>query len=211
VRRVLTRRAAGPVAAAAPSDGGFTLVELVVSIAILGVVMVGVTAVMLTALVTDRQTGTRLDESRNVQFVAAYLADDVQGATSVVTGGTARCGTGTAALELRGASFDPGSLSAQVTVVSYVLTTSTVDGVATGALHRYACAAAASPAPSYPLTPASDVVVARSLAVAPPAVTCSSAGVVGACGATTTAVSVALVPVGGGTAVSVGGTRRTTP
>ena len=88
-----------------------------------------------------------------------------------------------------------------------MLTTSTVDGVVTGALHRYACAAAASPAPSYPLTPASDVVVARSLAVAPPAVTCSPSP----CGATTTVVSVALVPVGGGTAVSVGGTRRTTP
>ena len=205
MRRVLTRRAA------ATADDGFTLVELVVSIALLGIVMVGLTAVMLTALVADRETATRLDESRDIQFVTAFLADDVQGATSVVTGGTARCGSGTAALELRGRSFEPASLTEQVTVVSYVLTTSTVDGVATGTLHRYACAADASPAPSYPLAPASDVVVARSLAVTPPAVTCSSAGVVGPCGATTTALSVALVPAGGGTAVSVGGTRRTTP
>jgi prepilin-type N-terminal cleavage/methylation domain-containing protein len=205
VRRVLTRRAA------AREDGGFTLVELVVSIALLGVVMVGLTAVMFTALTADRQTATRLDENRNVQFVTAFLADDVQGATSVLTGGAAGCGSGTAALELRGLSFDQASLSSQVTVVSYVLTTATVDGVPTGVLHRYACSAAASPAPSYPLTAASDVVVARSLAVTPPAVTCSSAGVVGPCGATTTAVSVALVPVGGGAPVSVGGTRRTTP
>jgi prepilin-type N-terminal cleavage/methylation domain-containing protein len=200
VRRVLTRRAA------ARADGGFTLVELCVSMALLGIVMVGLTAVMFTALTADRQTATRLDESRDVQFVTAFLADDMQGATSVVTGATARCGTGTAALELRGRSFD-AALAEQVTVVSYVLTTATVDGVATGALHRYACVAGASPAPSYPLTPASDVVVARSLAVTPPAVTCSPAP----CGATTTAVSVALVPVGGGDPVSIGGTRRTTP
>ena len=191
----------------AGEDAGFTLVELCISIALLGVVTVGLTAVMFTALTADRRTATRLDESRDIQFVNAYLADDVQGATSVATGGTARCGTGTAALELRGVSYDTASLGAQVTVVSYVLTTSMVDGVATGALHRYACAAPASPAPSYPLAPASDVVVARSLATTPPVVTCSPSP----CGATTTAVSVALVPVGGGTAVSVGGTRRTTP
>jgi prepilin-type N-terminal cleavage/methylation domain-containing protein len=205
VRDVLTRHAA------ADADGGFTLVELVVSIALLGVVMVGLTAVMLTALVADRETTTRLDENRDVQFVTAFLADDVQGATSVLTGGTAGCGSGTAALELRGRSFDPASLAAQVTVVSYVLTTATVDGVATGVLHRYACAADDVPSLAYPLTPASDVVVARSLAVTPPAVTCSSAAAIGPCGATTTTVSVALVPVGGGTAVTVGGTRRTTP
>lgn len=202
MRRVLTRRAAAPRA-----DAGFTVVELVVSTALLGVVMVGLTAVMFTALVTDRETAARLDESRDVQFVTAFLADDVQGATTVVAGGAAGCGSGTAALELRGRSFDAATLTAQVTVVSYVLTTATADGVATGVLHRYACAADESPAPAYPLTPGSDVVVARSLAVTPPAVTCTPSP----CGAATTAVSLALVPVGGSDPVTVGGTRRTTP
>ena len=210
MRGVLTRSAAAAPrrpAAVHGDDGGFTLVELVVSIAVLGVVMVGITAVMFTALVADRETATRLDASRDVQFVTAFLADDVQGATSVETGAAARCGTGTAVLELRGASYDPASLAEQVTVVSYVLTTATVDGVVTGSLHRYGCAAGASPAPAYPLTPATDVVVAHYLAAAPPAVTCSPSP----CGAATTAVSVALAPAGGGDPVSVGGTRRTTP
>jgi prepilin-type N-terminal cleavage/methylation domain-containing protein len=210
VRRVLTRREAA-AGAEARTDAGFTLVELVVSIALLGVVMVGLTAVMFTALVTDRETAARLDESRDVQFVTAFLADDVQGATAVLAGGAAGCGSGTAALELRGRSFDPATLTAQVTVVSYVLTTATADGVATGVLHRYACAADESPAPSYPLTPGSDVVVARSLAVTPPAVSCTVDELEAPCGAATTAVSLALVPVGGGDPVTVGGTRRTTP
>lgn len=200
MRGVLTRRAAR-------ADGGFTLVELVVSIGILGVVMAGVTAVLLGALAANRETAVRLTESRDLQFVNAYLADDMQGATSVVAGGTARCGTGTAALELRGASYDPASLTAQVTVVSYVLTTRTVDGVTTGSLRRLACAADSSPAPAYPLTPASDVVVARSLAAAGPTATCSPSP----CSAATTSVSLELTPASGGSPVTVGGTRRTTP
>jgi prepilin-type N-terminal cleavage/methylation domain-containing protein len=186
-------------------DGGFTLVELIVSIALLGVVMTGITAVMLTALTADRETATRLTESRDGQFVNAYLADDVQGARSVVTGVTARCGSGTAALELRGASYDPAALTAQVTVVSYVLRTSTVDGVVTGELHRLACVGGASP--SYPLTPASDVTVARTLAATGPGVTCTPAP----CSAATTRVSLELTPASGGPSVTVGGTRRTTP
>jgi prepilin-type N-terminal cleavage/methylation domain-containing protein len=202
VHGVLTRRAAR-------GDGGFTLVELVVSISILGVVMTGVTAVMLTALTTNRGTAVRLTETRDLQFVNAYLADDMQGATSVLHGVTARCGTGTAALELRGRSFDGSTPpTAQVTVVSYVLTTATVDGVPTGSLHRRSCAAdAATPESSYPLTPASDVVVARSLVTTDPAVTCTPSP----CSATTTAISLVLTPVGGGAPVTVGGTRRTTP
>lgn len=198
---VLSRRPRGR------AERGFTLVELVVSIAVLGVVATGLTALMLGALAANRDTETRLTESRDVQFATAYLADDVQGATSFVAGVTARCGSGTAVLELRGASFDPGSLAARVTVVSYVLRTVTVDGVATGQLHRLACEAAAQPTPAYPLTPASDVVVARSLAVSAPAVACDPAP----CSAATRQVSLTLTSISGAQQVTVGGIRRTTP
>jgi prepilin-type N-terminal cleavage/methylation domain-containing protein len=198
---MLTRRSP------ARADGGFTLVELIVSIAVLGVVAAGLTALMLGALTTNRQTATRLTESRDIQFATAYLADDVQGATSVVSGVTARCGTGTAVLELRGASYTAGSLAARVTVVSYVLQTPTVDGVPTGQLHRLACEADAQPAPAYPLTPASDITVARSLVPADPVVACAPAP----CSAATSQVSLTLTSISGDQQVTVGGTRRTTP
>jgi prepilin-type N-terminal cleavage/methylation domain-containing protein len=198
---VLSRREAPP------ADAGFTLVELVVSTGILGVVSAGLAGVMIAAFAANGETAVRLTESRDIQFVTAYVADDVQGATSVLTGVTARCGTGTAVLELRGASYDPASLDAQVTVVSYVLSVRTVDGVTSGSLHRLACAVPTSPAPSYPLTPASDTVVARTLAATAPAVTCSPTP----CSAATTSVSLALAPASGGSAVTVGGVRRTTP
>jgi prepilin-type N-terminal cleavage/methylation domain-containing protein len=192
--------------ARARHEGGFTLIELILSISILGIVSTGLVAVMVGALAVNSETSVRLTETRDVQFVTAYLADDVEGATSVVTGGTAQCGTESPVLELRGVTFDASTLDARVTSVSYVLRTATVDGVATGQLHRLACEAAASGG-STPLTPATDVVVARSLVTANPVVTCTPSP----CGATTTRVALALTSISGGAAVTVEGTRRTTP
>ena len=55
----------------ARADGGFTLVALLVAIAVLCVVVAGLTALMLGALTTNRETTTRLTESRDIQFATA--------------------------------------------------------------------------------------------------------------------------------------------
>jgi prepilin-type N-terminal cleavage/methylation domain-containing protein len=144
-------------------ETGFTLVELVVSITILGILMPAIAAAMFAALSTNRSTDVRLSESRDTREIAAYLPDDAAGATSFVTGQTARCGIGgTALVEFRGLRFDSTQAS-QTTVISYLVTTETAaDGRPTRVLHRFSCLATTS-SPVYPLTADSDIPLARYL------------------------------------------------
>ncbi|HST82103.1 MAG TPA: prepilin-type N-terminal cleavage/methylation domain-containing protein [Kineosporiaceae bacterium] len=145
-----------------PGENGFTLVELVISITILGILMPALAAAMFAALSTNRSTDVRLSESRDTRELAAYLPDDAAGATSFATGQTARCGTGTALVEFRGLRFDSTQAS-QTTVISYRLTAETAaDGQPTRVLHRFSCLAATS-SPAYPLTPDSDIPLAKYL------------------------------------------------
>lgn len=74
-------------------DGGFTLVELVISIAILGLVMSAISAAMAVGLKTTRESENRLGASNDVQFASTWFADDVAGANDVISGGAARCGS----------------------------------------------------------------------------------------------------------------------
>ena len=183
-----------PVRRARRTDDGFTLIELIISIGLLGVVFSVLSMVMIGALTANRETRVRLDETRDEQFVAAYFATDADGATNLVAGAQARCGpaSATAVAELRGISFTAATPpQPTVTVASYVFSTSTVGGVTTGTLTRYACESAAA-TPSYPLTPASITIIARSLVATAPSVQCSTGGVVAACVA---AVSPAVAPV----------------
>ena len=189
-------------------DAGFTLVELVISIGILGLVFSVLALVMATALQTNQETEERLDETRDEQLVGAYFATDVAGGVDVAAGGAAQCGPGTALVEVRGASFTPGSPPAQTdTRASYVFTTAVVDGVTTGTLTRRFCEGASAPF----ATPTSTTTVARTLAAVPPAVTCSTAGVVAPCSAATTTLSVRFERLSGGEPFVLSGTRRTTP
>ena len=182
------------------ADGGFTLVELIISIAILGVVMVAVSAVMFNALRANQQTRQRLDATRSEQFASVYFADDVQGAKAtggIVTSGSAQCGTSPLLLELRGDTFDPSAvMTARKTVVTYVLETTTVDGTPARRLLRLSCEAAA--AATTPLTPVSTTVVAPALADVTPATPLVSSG----------QVSVTLTRLDGSTFTLVG-KRRT--
>ena len=144
-----------------PDETGFTLVELVVSITILGILMPAIAAAMFAALSTNHSTDVRLSESRDTRLIAAYLPDDAAGATSFATGGTARCGTGGAlVVEFRGLHFDSTQAN-RATVISYLLTTETsADGQPTRVLHRRSCLATTS-SPVFPLTPDSDIPLAR--------------------------------------------------
>jgi prepilin-type N-terminal cleavage/methylation domain-containing protein len=144
-------------------EAGFTLVELLISIAVLGILIAGVVSAMLAAITTDRSTDVRLSESRDLQLVSSYLSDDAAGAQSFATAATPRCGTDpSAVVEFRGQSFDASTLARSFVVTSYVLRSATLDGRPTQVLHRLTCASAAS-SPSYPLTPTADVTLARLL------------------------------------------------
>jgi prepilin-type N-terminal cleavage/methylation domain-containing protein len=59
------------------SDDGFTLIELVVTVAIVGVIVAGLAGVILRFLQDTVDTETRLTESHDVQFTAAYWQRDV--------------------------------------------------------------------------------------------------------------------------------------
>ena len=126
-------------------DAGFTLLELMLSIAILGILMAAFVGLMFATMTANNETKSRLDGTRAEQISSVYFGRDIQaaqGADGIVTGVAARCGAGTAVLEVRGTSYDPVSLASKVTVVSYVFSTATVDGVTTGVLQRRSCEAA---------------------------------------------------------------------
>ncbi|TQK70358.1 type II secretion system protein [Nocardioides sp. SLBN-35] len=58
-------------------DEGVTLIELVITVSIIGVVTVALTGVMLSYLRNTADTQARLTESHDVQFAAAYWQRDV--------------------------------------------------------------------------------------------------------------------------------------
>ncbi|WP_164983916.1 type II secretion system protein [Cellulomonas endophytica] len=197
----------------ARDEAGFTLIELIISIGLLGLLFSALSLVMLSTARVNDETQHRLDLTRDEQFTAAYFATDVAGATDVATGAAARCGSGTATVELRGTSFSPTATppTPTTTVVSYVFSTTTTSGVTAGSVVRRACEQTTAGAPAYPWTPTSSETVAERLATTPPVVTCSTAGTPAACSAATTTVSVSFARLGGGDPFVLSATRRTTP
>lgn len=145
-------------------DGsGFTLIELVVAIAILGIIMTALVAIILTSLAVGRETEARLDSSNALRRVTPLFADDVASSTEVVRNTTAKCGGGTALFEMRGRTFDepapvtpPQEPAAFSTAVAYVLGPG-------GALERRTCR---SSAPSDGSTPSMSPVSTTELAAA---------------------------------------------
>jgi prepilin-type N-terminal cleavage/methylation domain-containing protein len=58
-------------------EDGFTLIEMVMSVAILGIVSAALLGIVLQYLQTVTDTSARLDESTDQQFVSTYWQDDV--------------------------------------------------------------------------------------------------------------------------------------
>ena len=201
-RVVLT--ATCPAPAGPDDDRGFTLVELVISVALLIVVMGAVTAALFVGLSQNTATSNRLGESRDLSQVAVYFSEDVQGAASASVGTGPRCGSDPAAdvvLELVGGTFDAAALPAappptgapQLVLVTYVRRTATVPGGTVLELHRLTC----STDPQS--TPDADRLLAGSLSPATPPV----ATVTGS------QVSLALTPNSGATGTTLVARRRT--
>lgn len=59
------------------TDDGFTLIELVLSVAILGIVSAALCGVVLQYLKTTSDTSARLNESTDQQFISTYWQNDV--------------------------------------------------------------------------------------------------------------------------------------
>src|SRR3954470_15002647 len=61
----------------APSDDGFTLIELVISVAIMGILAAALTGIVIQHLMVTSSATTRLNESSDLQFVSTYWQNDV--------------------------------------------------------------------------------------------------------------------------------------
>jgi prepilin-type N-terminal cleavage/methylation domain-containing protein len=155
-----------------PDDRGVTLIEVLIAIAILGVIIVPLGVALVTFLRNSGATTNRLAESHDEQIASAYFAQDVESIgvrdwttapyalkTSVEqnappTTGLYPCGAAsTPNAVLRFAWDDPTSTTAtRVIVVSYVV--KTVGGEQQ--LHRLRCEAGST-------TPTSDIVLAHNV------------------------------------------------
>lgn len=75
---------------------GFTLIEAVVAVGLMGIVISSVAATIFVGLQTTRESNARLTESVGVSFASAYFVPDVASAVTVVTGDLTGCAiTGT--------------------------------------------------------------------------------------------------------------------
>ena len=139
-------------------DGGFTLVELIITIFVLGVVVAPVSAILIFNLRNSGATVARMNESHDAQLAASYFAEDVQAVgvrgaytsttqpsflqsietTVTATGGLYPCGTaGEAVVRFAWDDFSDATPTSRTQKrVAYV-----VDGTE---LHRIECANSAA-------------------------------------------------------------------
>jgi prepilin-type N-terminal cleavage/methylation domain-containing protein len=117
-----------------PGDDGFTLVEMLVCIVVLGIIFTVLTGALMIGLRSTSNASVKFDESNAAQLTALYLTRDVQGAETVtLNDATSSCG-GAAKLKLTSSTADR--------VVSYAVT-----GTTTLQLVRRVC----SPASATPM------------------------------------------------------------
>ena len=169
------------------SEEGFTLVELLVTTMILGVVVGAVAASLIVGLKTTDDTNQRLAESHDAQMAAVYFAADAQNADDVSLSDGA-CG-GVPVVRFLWSEASPAIQK----VASYAVVTSGAER----RLVRHYCENGVL---------VRDVVIAHELGTTDPAVACTP---VPACTPTSGGVSIS-VTTEGGYAFSLSGSRRTT-
>ena len=79
-QRVIVRGRGTPPRSERAREGGFTLVELLVSIAIMGIIIVPIAASLFLGLRTSDETANRLAGSNDAQLLSSWLPPDVQSA-----------------------------------------------------------------------------------------------------------------------------------
>jgi prepilin-type N-terminal cleavage/methylation domain-containing protein len=97
-------------------EAGVTLIELLVTLSLMGVIMIALTSALFVGFHTTRDTRTSLDQSNAEQLVNLYLTRDLQGSDSVAYGVTSSCGSQPVALQTTSHS-DP--LAASDVTVTY--------------------------------------------------------------------------------------------
>jgi prepilin-type N-terminal cleavage/methylation domain-containing protein len=76
----------------ASADDGMTLLEIVISVAILGIIIGPIGAAMMLGFATNNGTRQRIADSQAAQLLSAYATPDIQSAKWVIGPGAARCG-----------------------------------------------------------------------------------------------------------------------
>ncbi len=170
--RCLLRRADAPARNRDVSSDGFTLIELVVVVAVLPLVVGALTVGILSVFTLQSSVSNRLGDSGDAQVVSVNFQSDVQSASTITTASSpsapAPCGSGFQVLGLQLGNQDQISYS-----------TSANPGGKSATLTRYVCAAGTS-------TPKSSLAVAHdmptsTLTVSPVTITCPSGSTAPAC------------------------------
>jgi prepilin-type N-terminal cleavage/methylation domain-containing protein len=79
------------------NEDGMTLIELLISVVLLGIIIVPLTSAMITGLINTGDAQARLSESRSPLFTSTYFANDAQNAdvNGISTAASPVCGSGT--------------------------------------------------------------------------------------------------------------------
>lgn len=178
-------------------DEGFTLVELLVAIVLLGIVAGAITSALIVGLRTTDGTNERLTESHNAQMASTFFAHDVASAGHVSLTDTACSGGATVVVRFAWSEYTTAAGTAVPKVASYV-----VEQDAAGKrLVRRLCEGAGE------TLVGSVAVVHFPLSVANPVVTCDAA-TPGTCPSPTPATVTLSMAEASTYSYAVSGTRR---
>lgn len=76
------------------AEAGFTLLEVLIAMLVLGIILPAVAATLFMGVRTTDETNKRLLDSHDIQTAAAFFGGDVQNATSIATNNTTTCVSG---------------------------------------------------------------------------------------------------------------------
>jgi len=159
------------------ADDGFTLLELVIVVAVLPIVIVGIAGGLIAVFSIQGSVSHRLGDSQDAQVVSANYVEDVQSALQITTSPTAtQCGDGT---QLLGLAWNLNTVTnTYQTVVSY----NEVQKAGIYLLRREYCANGTSPTATRASTVAFDLAANQ----APPVISPATINTLAAAGWTST-------------------------